>query len=95
MIAKAIYAVIGAAVLFFTGVYVGEARCEKAQAERNVERLVADGKLVDTLKTDDNKKEVIYRDRIKIVREVVDNCLTQPIAGPVLEQLHHATRPAS
>lgn len=91
----ALTGILVATALFFSGVYVGEARCEKAQAERNVERLVADGKIVDELKVEANKKEVVYRDRIKIIREAVDNCLAQPIAGPVVEQLRLATQPAS
>ncbi len=86
-----VLALVFAAGLFVAGIYVGKSSCERAYAEREVERIKADAKIVDKLRVEGDKREVIYRDRIKTVRETVDNCLSQPIADPVLGQLRNAT----
>ncbi len=91
MIERVILILILVAVLFSAGVYVGKSMGAREHAEGEVERIRADTRIVDKLRVEDNKREVIYRDRSKVIREMVDDCLSQPIAGPVLDQLRNAT----
>jgi hypothetical protein len=54
------------------------------------QQLKTDAKRVDGLRADERKTEVVYRERIKIVRETVDDCLPRRMPDPVLEQLRAA-----
>src|SRR5437762_14304598 len=91
MIERIVFFLILVAGIFCAGMYVGQSGCERAQAEAEVNRIKADAKLVHELRAEDNKREVIYRDRVKTVHVAVESCLLQPIAGPVLDQLRDAT----
>jgi hypothetical protein len=95
MIEKTLFFIILVVGLFGAGVYVGKASSERDHAEHALDQIKADARTVTTLRAAEQKQEVIYRERVKIVRESVDNCLSQPIAGPVLDQLRGAVGPAA
>jgi hypothetical protein len=95
MMERIIFFVVLVTGLFAAGVYAGKSYCERAHVEQEIKQIRADAKTVDRLRTEDDKREVIYRNRIKTVRETVDNCLAQPIATPVLDRLRDATGAAA
>ncbi|GEM_PF-4317968 len=95
MIERTLIFIILIVSLFAAGVYVGKSGCEREHAEHDVQQIKADSRTVSRLQAEGQQQEVIYRERIKIVRESVDSCLSQPIAGPVLEQLRGALRPVT
>src|SRR5687767_4772924 len=73
------------------GFRLGKGYTENQYKEAQQDQLEKDSKTVEKLRLVDKQKEVIYLDRVKIVREAVDNCLDQSISGPGLEQLREST----
>lgn len=78
---------VSVCVAFIAGFDIGNSYAENKYREAQLKQLEKDSKAVEKLRDQTNKAEVIYRDRIKVVRETVDNCLSTRIAEPVISQL--------
>ena len=85
------YIVLGIIGLFVSSLYFAY------DYGRNTERLKnatlieqfrkKEANLMNDLETAKAKREIEYRDRIKVIKETVDDCINRPISQPLLDSL--------
>lgn len=72
----------------FWGVYrMGGSECRAASATAAREHVESQNRLLLQIEEAKQAREVVYRDKIKIVERVSDNCTDAPIPEPIRVQL--------
>lgn len=91
-----IYVYFGALVVLLGGLGVGGYVLYKAGADSVRANLAAQieqyrdtqRRLVERLEESNAKERIVTREKIKVVRQVVDNCADNPINPAILRELH-------
>lgn len=75
------------------GVYhMGGAECREASANAAREHLEAQNSLLSQLDDAKRNREVVYRDKTRVIRESADSCADIPIAPAIRMQLSSGHR---
>lgn len=84
----AVLAAGSAAISFFAGKRIGIAERDAQNAELLAEYRARETELVAKQADAKEKIRIVYRDRIKVIREAAgDECLDRPVPGDIVEQL--------
>jgi hypothetical protein len=73
---------------YFVGHHAGKKSCQKQVQDVILERNEKENKLIIELEKARKEREIVYRDKIKIVEKTQDSCLDQPL-HPDIKRLYH------
>ena len=80
-------AIMVLAMLYVAGVGTGWMWRGESVQKQNVKILIGQAKEVENVETRKADREIVYRDRIKVIHEATADCLDQPVPADLLHVL--------
>jgi len=91
-----LYIIIGfivALLASYVAVYnTGKTVCRKEVQDAILKQVERENKLIKELEEARKKREIVYREKIKIIRETNDSCLDQPLHPDIKRLFDNDTR---